>query len=110
MDVVLSIIKNLCLRGCSLQEIKDKQHIFFQNLKHIQELVVINAMSEHKENDNLEKILYDVSYDSIYRVLEMIDGYWSDNLKMDLIDKETGQSLRKNIELHDKCADYLRTE
>ena len=91
-----------------MNELEGKQEMFFQHLKHIQELVVTNAMSEHKANDNLEEILFDASYESIYRVLELIDGYTSDSLKLDLVDRETGQSLRKNIELHDKCADYLR--
>jgi len=29
-------------------------------------------------------------------------------LKVDLVDKETGLSMGTNIELHDKCAEYLR--
>ena len=91
-----------------MSEVESKQEIFFQHLKYIQELVVSNVMSEHKANDNLEEILFDASYESIYRVLELIDGYTNDSLKMDLVDRDTGQSLKKDIELHDKCAAYLR--
>ena len=91
-----------------MKEIENKQQILLQHLKHIQELAVTNVMSEHKANDNIEELLYAVSFESIYRVLEWIDGYSICSLKIDLIDKETGQSMKNGIELHDKCADYLR--
>jgi len=82
--------------------------MFFQRLKYIQELAVVTAMSKNEKHDKLEEVLYSVTYDAIYGFLELIDGYAINAIKVDLIDKETGISMRKNIELHDKCVDYLR--
>ena len=93
-----------------MSDIADKQEAFFQHLKYIQELSVNMAMTESKKNLVLEELLYSASYDTLYGFLELIDGYAATKLKLDLIDKETGISLRENIELHDKCADYLRSK
>ena len=93
-----------------MKGITDKQEVFFQHLKYIQELSVSLAMSESKKSSSLEELLYSVSYDAIYGFLELIDGYAPVEIKIDLIDKETGMSLRKNVELHDKCVDYLRSK
>ena len=90
-------------------DISKKQDVFFDQLKLIQELAVVTALSESKENSNLGDILYLASYETLYRVLELIDGYFTNDIKLDLVDKETGISMRENIELHDKCVDYLRS-
>jgi hypothetical protein len=93
-----------------LNDITEKQEMFFQRLNYIQELAVVTAISENKKRDHLEEILYSVTFDVLYGFLELIDGYATDAIKVDLVDKETGMSMGKNIELHDKCADYLRTK
>jgi len=93
-----------------LNDITEKQEMFFQRLKYIQELAVVTAISENKKCDHLEEVLYSVTFDALYGFLELIDGYATDAIKVDLVDKETGISMRKNIELHDKCADYLRAK
>ena len=93
-----------------MKSIAENQKTLFQHLKYIQELSVIMVMSESKENDNLEELLYSASYNALYGFLELIDGYATDAIKVDLIDKETGISMRTNVELHDMCADYLRSK
>jgi len=87
-----------------------KQGIFFSNLKAIQEQTVTYALSQNGEahnNKELEKILYGATYETIYRFLELIDGYYTDEIELDLIDKETGESMRQSTAFHDICADYL---
>ena len=101
------LVENLYYGGHALEGMAEKQEMFFQHLKNVQEQIVINAMSEHKSNGSLENLLYDVSYDAIYRIMELIDGYADCDIKVDLIDKQTDESMRNNIELHDKCAEYL---
>ena len=88
--------------------IAEKQGDFFRYLEHIQHASVDTVILE--SNGNIEELLYSVSYEAIYRVLELIDGYAPVAFKLDLIDKETGISIGENIELHDKCADYLRSK
>ncbi|MEH7439330.1 hypothetical protein V7182_17800 [Neobacillus drentensis] len=39
--------------------------------------------------------------------MELIDGYGSLKYAVDLIDKETKQSLRAKIELHDGFMNYI---
>ena len=94
--------------GAGVIDITEKQKDFFNILKEIQDESVVLALSERKENDSLEDTLYSATYDALYGFLELIDGYATDVIKLDLIDKETGISIRKNIELHDACASYLR--
>jgi len=89
-------------------DIAKKQDLFFNLLKDIQEEAVVVALSEHKESDALEDMLYNATYHALYSVLELIDGYAADEIKLDLIDRESGESMRKSIELHDTCAAYLR--
>ena len=89
-------------------DITEKQKDFFNILKKIQDKAVVFALSERKEKDSIEDTLYSATYDVLYGFLELIDGYATDVIKLDLIDKETGISIRKNIELHDVCANYLR--
>lgn len=91
-----------------MKSIEEKQELFFRHLQMIQESVVLTALSEHGKMGSLEDALYSISYDAIYRFLEFIDGYSTDEIKVNLTDAETGITLRKNMELHDKCADYLR--
>jgi len=106
MDVLLSWLGVLKL----VAKITDKQDVFFRYLEHVQQLSVETVMMENKSNDDIEKLLYSVSYEAIYRVLELIDGYAPAELRVDLVDKDTGISICENIELHDKCVDYLRTK
>jgi hypothetical protein len=91
--------------------VNEKQKQFFQALKLIKDqwvdisLIKLESGIEVKDlreqqNDIIESVLCSI--------MEMIDGY-NDNLNysLDLIDKETKQSLKEGIQLHDKLIDYL---
>lgn len=83
----------------------NEQLIFFTKLQQIQEEVVT---SQNNTSDKLtEKEIYNLTYDTIYKILELIDGYTSDKIDLDLIDNLSGNSIKREIQLHDKCADYL---
>lgn len=88
------------------------QKDFFEYLAGIQEECVEICMCKHKCNDeNVKKMLYDVTYDVITEMMVMIDGYsgYSDN-KHDIVNTVTGEHLKENpfIELHDQTEGYLR--
>ena len=55
---------------------------------------------KEQQNETIESV--------IYSIMEMIDGY-NDNLNfsLDLIDKDTKESLKGRVELHDKFMEYL---
>lgn len=83
----------------------NEQLVFFTRLQQIQEEVVT---SQNNTSDKLtEKEIYNLTYDTIYKILELIDGYTSDKIDLDLIDKLSGNSIKKEIQLHDKCVEYL---
>ena len=90
-----------------MRQLSSSQELFFKTLHEIQEEVVQTALSK-SSYENAESLLYDVTYETIYHIMEFIDGYTKGNLQLDIIDKETKQSLRENIQLHDVCADFIK--
>lgn len=43
-------------------------------------------------------------------ICELLDGYTSDKLQLDLIDTKSNKSIKEGIQMHDICANYLRWE
>lgn len=94
-------------------DIKKTQDSFFLALEKIQDDTVFKCLNDYLNNSitpSNMKMLYDISAETIYRIMELIDGYYDDKVQVDLIDKKTKESLRTGIELHDKCVDYLKSE
>ena len=89
-----------------MRNLTNKQIEFFKALNEIQDTVVNIALCNKK--DNIENMLYDVTYETIYSILELFDGYTKDNIKMDIIDVENGEIINKGIQLHDVCVSYIK--
>ena len=89
-----------------MKNLTNKQIEFFKALNEIQDTVVNIALCNKK--DNIENMLYDVTYETIYSILELFDGYTKDNIKMDIIDVENGEIINKGIQLHDVCVSYIK--
>jgi hypothetical protein len=113
--------------------LNEKQRLFFRALKDIKDINVelsvgsleTNATrqsTEHlkkeymlleKKLNSLEdrkafrKIQNDMIETVITEIMELIDGYGTLKYEVDLIDKETKQSLREKIELHDGFMNYI---
>ena len=92
---------------------KTQQH-FFEYLARIQENCVEICMTQHKcGEEHVKRMLYDVTYEVITEIMEMIDGYsgYSGD-KHDIINTVTGEHLKDNpfIELHDQTEGFLRYE
>lgn len=112
----------------------DKQKIFFDNLKcikdywvekgvegleidadlrwssvkgNIQELQKLISTPEQK--DAFGRVLNDIIEGVFHSTLVMIDGgdALADKLKIDLVDFDTGESLKGNTSLHEGFFDYL---
>lgn len=88
------------------------QKKFFEYLAVMQETAVDICMIQHKCDDaSVESMLYDVTYEVITEIMEIIDGYseFSRN-KHDIVDMVTGERLKENpfIELHDWTDEFLR--
>ena len=83
----------------------DKQALFFQELKIIQEQAV--NMNIYQSNLTKEELLFNVSYDTLVLMMELLDGYR--NMNLELSDKENKEVLNKNIQLHDGVVDFLKS-
>lgn len=40
-------------------------------------------------------------------ILEMLDGYSNLGFELDVIDKQTGESIKNGIQLHDRYRDFI---
>lgn len=83
----------------------DKQALFLQELQIIQEQAV--NMNIHQSDLTKEELLFNVSYDTLFLMMELLDGYR--NMNLELSDKESKEVLNKNIQLHDGVVDFLKS-
>ena len=83
----------------------DKQIKFFKELEIIQEQAV--SMNISQSNLTKEELLFNVSYDTVVLMMELLDGYR--NMVLELSDKESREVLNKDIQLHDGVVDFLKS-
>ena len=91
-----------------MDNINEIQKEFFETLSSIQENAIYQALEKYDKNDSLEDLLYNTTYEAITSICELLDGYTSDRLQFDLIDKNSNKSLKTGIQMHDVCAGYLK--
>jgi hypothetical protein len=111
-----------------------KQDLLFENLKRIKDHWVNTATSSLEPSANLmwsnvedefrelqkmvatddqkeafKKVLNDIIMGVMHSTLVMIDGgdALADNMKIDLVDFDTGESLKENTALHEEFYGYL---
>lgn len=92
----------------------DIQEKFFSYLADVQETCVQSCLSQHKvDDDTVKSMLYEVTYDVVTEIMEMIDGYSGfSSDKHDIVNLVTGKCLKENpgIELHDQTEGFLKME
>ncbi|MDC7783377.1 hypothetical protein [Priestia megaterium] len=89
----------------------EKQIQLFEALRMIKDQwvdVSLIKLESGIEKLNLQEQQNEIIESVIYSIMEMIDGY-NDNLNfpLDLIDKDTKESVKGRVELHDKFIEYL---
>ncbi len=84
-----------------------EQELFWKEIQKIQDYVVNVSLSKISKYDDSEKLLNDVTYETIYAIMELLDGYKNDNLRGDVINRSTGHCINSNINLHNFCEEYL---
>lgn len=89
-------------------DLNNFQKDFFKAIAKIQNTCVGVALC--KKNIPMEELLYDVTSDIIIDIMTLIDGYGAINSKMDIVNKQTNQSMKESpcIELHDVVVDYIK--
>ena len=92
-----------------MDRLNDFQIEFMHALTAIQEECVQTSLCQNHQS--LENILYDVTYDVIVRIMELLEGYANTDIgKLTVICDKSGERLTQNpkIELHDVVCDYLQ--
>lgn len=64
-------------------------------------------MSKETKYANTEELLKNVTCEVIYRIMELLDGYGGDLERCNIISSVTGENINTDIELHDKCVEFL---
>ncbi len=86
------------------------QREFLETLSDIQESCVQTAL-EQDDDELLKGKYYEITSDTIIRIMEIIDGYCNQNIgKLKVICEKSGESLKDipYIELHDIVCNYLK--
>ena len=84
-----------------------EQELFWEEVKKIQDCVVNVSLSKISQYDDMEKLLNDVTYETIYAIMELLDDHKNRDLRGEVINKLTGCSINSSIELHNYCEGYL---
>lgn len=89
-----------------MKTLNNSQIDFFQALSEIQETVVDVAMC--KKEDAIEDFLYEITYETIYSMLELFDGCTKENLKYSIANIKDGNEINNGIQLHGVCPYYIK--
>ncbi|MGN6713756.1 hypothetical protein [Anaerocolumna jejuensis] len=95
-----------------MSELNQFQKTILNAIASEQEETVQIAMCQYKDGDDIENLLYNTTYELIAGIMTLIDGYTNDNIKLDIVDRLTGDRLKEKpfIELHDRIADFIKYE
>ena len=85
-----------------------EQEIFWKEIKKIQTSVVDMSLLKYKQyGNNIEMLLNDVTYETIYKIMELFDGFRNESLRYEIVNKVNGISVNKSTGLHDCCEEHL---
>lgn len=95
-----------------MSELNQFQKTILNAIASEQEDTVQIAMCQYKDGDDIENLLYNTTYELIAGIMTLIDGYTNDNIKLDIVNRLTGDRLKEKpfIELHDRIADFIKYE
>lgn len=65
------------------------------------------SLLKFSKYDNMEKLLNDVTYETIYKLMELMDGLVNNSIRGEIISLPSGNSINAGVELHDYCDEYL---
>lgn len=84
------------------------QENFWREIQNIQNCVVDTSITKMPKYGNMEMLLNDVTYDTIYGMLELLDGHKNNAIRGEIRDMNTGKCINSNTELHNYCETYLK--
>lgn len=83
------------------------QSDFFNELKILQDVVVNIMISNESKYADTGDLLVDTTYETIYKVLELIDGFGINHKKYEVKDIINDEIINKTISLHNMCESTL---
>lgn len=86
----------------------EEQKNFFNELRKIQDFAIGTSLCKQGKYKKTEDMLEDITYDVIYMICEMMDGYRSDLIKCNVVNAKSNNAINDGIALHDWCEEYLR--
>lgn len=86
----------------------EEQKKFYDELRKIQDFAIGTSLCKQNKYKKTEDMLEDITYDVIYMICEMIDGYRNDLIKYDIINVKNNKVVNDKFALHDWCEGYLR--
>ena len=85
-----------------------EKEAFWKEIQRIQNNAVNVAITRMSEYEDVEKLLYDVTYDTIYGLMELLDGHKNSAIQGEIRDVSSGKCINSNMELHNYCEEYLK--
>ena len=83
------------------------QKVFLNELKIIQDVVVNVMLSNENKYSETEDLLIDTTYETIYKILELIDGYGTNKRKYEVKDSTNDEIINKKTGIHNMCEESL---
>ena len=84
---------------------KSEQELFWEEVQKIQYSVVNVFLLKMSKYNDMSMLLNDVTYETIYNLMELIDGLR--NINIEILSLSSGNRINSNICLHDCCEEYL---
>lgn len=100
-------MENIIKRG-EYNKMTDEQTNLYEELRKIQDYAINVTLAKEKEYARTEEMLIDISYEIIYRCMELIDGYKNKEIKYSLKNVKSGNVVNDNVDLHNYCEEYLQ--
>lgn len=76
--------------------------------KEFQELQ--SKLTTPEDINTFKNIQNEIIENVLFQVMQLVDGYTNLDFKIDLVDRQSGESLRENIELHDELIEYFNSD
>ena len=77
-----------------------EQEIFWKEMQKIQNSVVNLSMLKISKYDDIEKLLNDVVYETIYGIMELLDGHKNEALRGEIISTFSNSIINSSMELN----------
>ena len=87
---------------------KSEKEIFFSELRKIQDFAIGTSLCKQNKYQKIEDMLEDITYDVIFMMCEMIDGYRNSSIKYKIVNMNNNNILNDKNALHDECEAFLR--